>query len=728
MLSHRRLGVLLFGVPFALILFASWQQASVEEHFLPLPVSTKQVDQSLPDLAKSSIKDALPDSAVLRLRTAQASDRPAEARRVAPDQSGAWDNIARFNGLLVTLTRITAISGIMAMLFGASGLYLIRRAGGRAMRSRDALIAGFDSTRRALPFVLSGVTIGIAIALASVLGFEALRFFRNGMPMNGTPRLAIALAIADVAVLFMIVRLLSVLPQAFLLFNPEPRPLLAREVSRKDGAALWEWIEALAARVGTAAPGTIVAGVSEGFFVTSGAVQLKPESRLSAGTVLHLALPLMALLDRSETEAIIAHELGHFSGADTEYTRRFSPIFSGISRTLDTLDQAGSARVQLANVLMWPAYELGTVCMESFHVAVMHWSRIREFEADAIGAAIAGTHPSVTALVRSLAADGPIEAVHASIRRDPAMAPVDLIVAVRAIAARDGFADPTDHLEVRQAHPTDSHPPTSERSLAMAEELPLRDTLRDVALRPIPTGEPFWFEHLFADLSTFSVAATRDYVESVAKQEGSIDQHLSAIANAFHEPRELVERTWWSVSQFVVLSLVAISFGIAIIDANGPPASMFYAAIALSAGAASATTALHFWRRSRSPFLRLASDGLQLHGATNVIPWTDVEEIGHHATNNGITVNFLLADGKAPTLDNTHFRRVKYDTSRQVLSVGVKGVKSLSGTAYVELVEEYYRAALARALLSEREAGRVHSDGGGDKGQVRVERSTNAPI
>lgn len=709
MFSHQRLGVLIFGVPFALILISNWQQASVEEHFLPLPVSTKQVDQSLPDSAKRSIKDALPDSAAIRLRTAPASDRPAEAVRVARDQTGAWDNIERFNGLLVTLTRISAIGGIISMLFGASGLYLIRRAGGRAMRSRDELIAGFDFTRRALPFVLSGVTIGIAIALASVLGFEALRFFRNGMPMHGAPRLAIYLALAAIAVLIMIVRLLAILPRAFALFEPEPRTLLAREVSRENGAALWEWIEALAARVGTAAPGTIVVGASDGFFVTSGALQLEPESRQTAGTVLHLALPLMALLDRHETEAILAHELGHFSGADTEYTLRFSPIFAGIRRTLDTLDQAGSMRLRLVNLLMWPAYELGAVCMESFHAAVMHWSRIREFEADAIGAAIAGTQPSVTALVRSIAADGPIETVHASIKRDPAMAPADLMVEVRAIASRDGLADPTDHLEVRQAHPTDSHPPTSERILAMAEELPLRDRIRDVALRPIATGEPIWFEHLFADLSTFSVAVTRDYVESVAKQEGAIDQHLDAMAHAFSEPRELVERTWWRVFQFSALSLVAIGFGIAIIDANGPPASLFYAAIALGAGVASAATALHFWRRSRSPFLRIAADGVLLHGATEVIPWTDIEEIGHHDTNNGVMLNFLLADGKAPTLGKTHYRRVRYDDARQVLSVGVKGVKSLSGQAYVELVTEYYRAAMARALLKEREAGRVHS-------------------
>lgn len=82
----------------------------------------------------------------------------------------------------------------------------------------------------------------------------------------------------------------------------------------------------------------------------------------------------------------------------------------------------------------------------------------------------------------------------------PAQADPDLVGTVMARAWASGFTDPARHLEDRQPHPTDSHPPTR-RIEALG--IPVDDTLLTPASHPLQAEETAFTEGLFTDWASF---------------------------------------------------------------------------------------------------------------------------------------------------------------------------------------------------------------------------------
>ena len=104
--------------------------------------------------------------------------------------------------------------------------------------------------------------------------------------------------------------------------------------------------------------------------------------------MLYLPLPYMAFLDRAQVSAVIAHELGHFTGEDTGYSLRFAPIYrsfldSIFSITNEHDEKDDGSRVWVAA----PVTLYGKWFLASFEEAMHHWSRERELAADASAAA-----------------------------------------------------------------------------------------------------------------------------------------------------------------------------------------------------------------------------------------------------------------------------------------------------------------------------------------------------
>lgn len=123
-------------------------------------------------------------------------------------------------------------------------------------------------------------------------------------------------------------------------------------------------------------------GLTEGFFVSAGPAVLEPGGAQVTGRILYLPLPYLALMRGDEVAAIIGHELAHYAGGDTTYSQRFLPIYAGVERSLDAVAEGHQGSLGL----LGPSLRLGVFVMERFHLAVRHWSRTREFAADAAGA------------------------------------------------------------------------------------------------------------------------------------------------------------------------------------------------------------------------------------------------------------------------------------------------------------------------------------------------------
>jgi Zn-dependent protease with chaperone function len=160
-------------------------------------------------------------------------------------------------------------------------------------------------------------------------------------------------------------------------------------VSETDAPALWARVREMAHRLNTAAPSQIIVGIAPSFFVTEHPVRLVND--VYQGRTLYLSLPMLKVLAAEEADAVFGHELAHFSGDDTLWSRKISPLSGKFGIYLQTLGAKGlSSLVAHFMFCFWKLY----------HLSIGKLSREREFRADRIGADLASKEAAMRALVK----------------------------------------------------------------------------------------------------------------------------------------------------------------------------------------------------------------------------------------------------------------------------------------------------------------------------------------
>jgi Zn-dependent protease with chaperone function len=106
--------------------------------------------------------------------------------------------------------------------------------------------------------------------------------------------------------------------------------VIGTELTTGSQPRMHAFIAAIAARIGTDPPDDVIAGLQPTFFVTTTEVRVLDRQRPCTGRTLHVSLPLMHLLSEQELAAIIGHELAHFKGRDSVYSRKFQPVYAGL--------------------------------------------------------------------------------------------------------------------------------------------------------------------------------------------------------------------------------------------------------------------------------------------------------------------------------------------------------------------------------------------------------------
>ena len=129
----------------------------------------------------------------------------------------------------------------------------------------------------------------------------------------------VALCIAAVVAVFVVIR-------AFFHKLDDKLEVAGEPLERAKSPELWRRIDALSQRLGTQPPQQILGGIDNNFFVTEHPVHI--EQRVFQGRSLFVSLSLLKRLSKQEADAILAHELAHFSGGDTEYSKRLAPLLS----------------------------------------------------------------------------------------------------------------------------------------------------------------------------------------------------------------------------------------------------------------------------------------------------------------------------------------------------------------------------------------------------------------
>lgn len=388
------------------------------------------------------------------------------------------DSAIVFRYSMSCLALIFALLAAVTIIYAMGLCYFSARA---ARKSQDILITKFSRCRRLLPFLMVGEMVFCGLAIVCV-ALSEIAWFTDNFRMNGGGLKIVLIALFTLlTILWMLFKGILSIKKCFSLFQHDDSHIYGVNVLRDDAPELWLWIEALAQRAGLIVPDNIVIGYFDCFYVTANAIQLEQGARLT-GNTLYLPLGYAALMDKDEIAAVIGHELGHFTGNDTQYSLRFAPLYAGMTSSLHEIATGAQVGSWVDKIVLMPSLDMGAWFLERFHETVSHWNRIREYAADEAGARAASPAALASALLRITALSQVVDKhTTAAVSGD-----VSLVGWVENLLADRQSAAPLSveaGLETALEHPMDSHPATRARIEKLG--VPLDATLFEQAARPV---------------------------------------------------------------------------------------------------------------------------------------------------------------------------------------------------------------------------------------------------
>ncbi|WP_183824492.1 M48 family metallopeptidase [Rhizobium sp. BK377] len=593
---------------------------------------------------------------------------------------------------------------ILAFASGILGLATATVSGLRARRSQEQLVRSFGRLRIILPFILAALVIGFCIGIVCAAVFEAISMGLWADFSSGSAKLfALALMLAGLALYSAFLGLRG-LKDVFALFAPQPMDIFGRRVQEADAPGLFRFVRDLADRQQAVRPDTVVVGLTQGFFVTESELRLWPENEVVAGRTLYLPTPYLDLLDEPEVAAVIGHELAHFSGKDTLYSQRFTPIYAGLWRSLTALQRGDGG-----SFVLYPAALLGFHALEQFDHAVNHWSRIREFDADRSGARSSSVVGAASALIRTgliapalnhvfgLAAERTLSADNS----EPAS---DLVAETSDLVRANGWSDPVSLLEDRQPHPTDTHPPTIQRIQAMG--LTADERLLGIATRaPKPAGLTFAFE-LFSDWKALCRQLSGDYLNHLRDLRSARRQTLEALAAAAPGETVVYDNVKPMIWTMAIVAAIFAGFGLMVtVFAAEIGFAHDYFARALVSGIAAAGVvmcglyALYLHRSAAQPLMILTPAELRAWMLDRPVAWTDIDAHKVFASNR-FALRLLLAPSASLPAKKWRALHSKIDRKQRIVTIGAMGIRGMKAAEFSALVERYHNAAHALKELS----------------------------
>lgn len=252
-------------------------------------------------------------------------------------------------------------------------------------------------------------------------------------------------------------------------------------IAENDAPFLWQRVRSMAARLQTAAPDRIIAGVEPGFFVTEHPVILG--SLRHEGRTLYVSLPMLKLMALDEADAALGHELAHFSGQDTFWSRKISPLISKFALYLHLL---GDGPTRVVAHFIEPFWKL-------YNLSIRRLGREREFRADRIGAELVSMDAMKRALVKATCYSEYRAEAERSVFKNPRLGQTpDLAHHLERgyPAFLSAFTSFGRAIEQRVPHPFDTHPTLQNRLADLGFNA--ATALRDAQIQQ-PVRNP-WYE------------------------------------------------------------------------------------------------------------------------------------------------------------------------------------------------------------------------------------------
>ncbi|UBM25501.1 M48 family metalloprotease [Pseudomonas sp. p1(2021b)] len=651
------------------------------------------------------------------------SHEPYVAHSLAVNWLGYVERELGFAKVGTWLPHFSLRFSILLILLGIASLLAFHWAGKAALQSRDRLVRLFFTLSQVLPVVLVACILLLTLTVVLEIGYEALWLFALQPTSAGVIKLQLLVGLLMLAMLWPLYRLPGQLKDMLQLFKTEPHDIYGGELAEQQAPALWARVRGLAKQLDALEPDNIVVGFLDGFYVTSSDVLLYPGERRLQGRTLYLPLPLLAVLSRSESDAVIAHELAHFSGEDTEYSMRFMPIYQGAGRNIGVVGGHMEAGM-LQGLLTLPAYALAVHFMQRFDFAVSHWSRKRELQADAAGARVGGPQAVVDSLVRISALEPLIEQHQAELCMKPQAWPEDLLAATLEYLATQDICLSDDELADELAHPSDSHPPTRQRILALG--LSVENARGGEALRPVvPAQALAWLAEQVPDLNALSRALGAAIGSRLLEQRNEVHEYLLTRAEAVTGDCMLHEGAQWRGRFLVAVGIACLGAALWVrfgshVQGGKPGLVSFLSFSALFIVAVGLWAGVQGWRmvrRAATPAMIFTPHSVRFANTPEPIPLHRFDQYMIKVSPR-LSVGLKLADdAPLPLFNKRRFWEpdARLDAKTRWVSLALGrwsiGGKGLKAGELAALVERYLEAGAAREALQAFEAPTGPTDG-----------------
>ncbi|MCA9016080.1 MAG: M48 family metallopeptidase [Planctomycetaceae bacterium] len=278
-------------------------------------------------------------------------------------------------------------------------------------------------------------------------------------------------------------------------------------IERGSSPELWHELSDICQKVNTEMPDQVIAGIDDNFFVTEQSLTVG-EKKFS-GRSLFVSLSLLKQLNGKEADAVLAHEMAHFSGNDTLYSQKISPLLVRYDNYLQGLYEGG---------LSLPIFYFMNCFRALYEVSLGRLSRVREFRADRIATEATSPRDMAGALLKIVAYSN----YRAKVEQDIFEKEEVLENANVSQEIEDGFdnyagsflSNP-DISHLQTSHPFDTHPSLDERLKAVGCPLESPDS-QSMLSEP---GDGQWFQK----------------IESAEQLEGEQWQEYEERFRAYHE-------------------------------------------------------------------------------------------------------------------------------------------------------------------------------------------------
>lgn len=234
-------------------------------------------------------------------------------------------------------------------------------------------------------------------------------------------------------------------------------------LQRQAAPAVWKELQSICDKVGANPPDQIIVSIDDRFFVTEQAVIV--DGQEYRGKTLFVSLSLLRQLNAAEANAILAHEMAHFAGQDTLFSRKINPIMQRYDNYLHALHEGG---------VTIPVFYVMLCFRALYELSLGRLSRQREFRADRVAADTTSAADFSTGLLRVVAYSHFRHEVEKDLfQQERAMEYANVSERIASGFPRfaAAFVQNSNIGDMTSSHPFDSHPPVSQRLSALGRRL-----------------------------------------------------------------------------------------------------------------------------------------------------------------------------------------------------------------------------------------------------------------